>query len=156
MIWIFSVGDMHAAILKIGENSEFDSLISAYQAAQPGDELVFTDSRTYEEGLNVYKENLTIRAEPGQSPTLIGTGSAHQGVLHIGRDGIIIDGLKFDGEGVSNKLVTTGARTSIIVRNCEFKNANYGLFVLHTKADEREDLIIENNVLWGWEHEFPE
>ena len=146
MIWIFSVGDMHAAILKIGENSEFDSLISAYQAAQPGDELVFTDSRTYEEGLNVYKENLTIRAEPGQSTTLIGTGSAHQGVLHIGRDGIIIDGLKFDGEGVSNKLVTTGARTSIIVRNCEFKNANYGLFVLHTKADEREDLIIENNV----------
>lgn len=146
MVWVFSVGNIHAEILEIGENSAFDSLSSAYQVAKPGDELVFTDSRTYEEGLNVYKENLTIRAAPGRSPTLTGKGSAYQGILHIGRDGIVIDGLKFDGEGVSNKLVSTGARTSIIVRNCEFKNATYGLFVLHTKADEREDLIIENNV----------
>ncbi|QUM79916.1 MULTISPECIES: nitrous oxide reductase family maturation protein NosD [unclassified Moritella] len=146
VVWVFSIGGTYAEILEIGEYSDFDSLSSAYQAASPGDELVFTDSRTYEEGLNVYKGNLTIRAEPGQSPTLTGTGSAYQGILHIGRDGIVIDGITFDGEGVSNKLVSTGARTSIIVRNCEFKNASYGLFVLHTKADQREDLIIEDNV----------
>lgn len=146
VVWVFSIGGTYAEILEIGEYSDFDSLGSAYQAARPGDELVFTDSRTYEEGLNVYKKNLTIRAEPGQSPTLTGTGSAYQGILHIGRDGIVIDGITFDGEGVSNKLVSTGARTSIIVRNCEFKNASYGLFVLHTKAEQREDLIIEDNV----------
>lgn len=146
ILGIFSIGNVQAEILKIGENAEFDSLSSAYQAAKPGDELVFTDSRTYDEGLNIYKDNLVIRAEPGQSPVLTGTGSASQGVLHIGRDGIIIDGIKFDGQGVSNKLVATGARTSIIVRNSEFKNANYGLFVLHTKAEKRDDFIIENNV----------
>ncbi|QUM77339.1 right-handed parallel beta-helix repeat-containing protein [Moritella sp. 24] len=144
--WVLSVGSVYAEILEIGENSDFDSLTSAYQAAKPGDELVFTDSRTYDEGLDVYKENLTIRAEAGQSPTLTGTGSAYQGILHIGRDGIVIDGINFDGEGVSNKLVSTGARTSVIVRNCEFKNAVYGLFVLHTKAAKRDDFIIENNV----------
>lgn len=146
MMWGFSAANLRAEILEIGENSAFDSLTSAYQAAKPGDELVFTDSRIYNEGLDVYKENLTIRAEPGQSPTLTGTGSAYQGVLHIGRDGIVIDGLKFDGEGSSNKLLSTGARTSLIVRNSEFKNAVYGLFVLHTKADKREDFIIENNI----------
>jgi len=146
IMWIFSIGNIHAEILEIGEFSEFDSLGSAYQAATSGDELVFTDSRTYVEGLNVYKNNLTIRAEPGQSPTLTGSGSAYQGILHIGRDGIVIDGITFDGEGVSNKLVSTGARKSVIVRNSEFKNAIYGLFVLHTKADQREDFIIEDNV----------
>jgi len=127
-------------ILTVSQGSSgkdrFGALDAALRTARPGNVIEIADSGTYSAGLTISTNSeglplngITIRAAPGQSPTLDGTGLDDQAdILVVGLQNVLLQGLKITGGSMGVRLLQSSLDfpLSATIDHCNISGVSEG------------------------------
>jgi hypothetical protein len=133
---------------------DFNTLEAAIQAARPGNIIEIADSATYpveitletgQDGLTLH--GLTLRARPGETPTLDGGGGLSPTLRVKGLDRVFLEGLRIRGGLTGIHFVDASG----VIRNCVIEvgnsDAGYGIHLENSAVH-----LFGNHVTGGGGH----
>ena len=116
-------------------------------ATSAGDIVEIQDSASYQEDLLDINYAITVRAQPGQSPTMDGQSSTNP-CFRCYADGIVIDGLEFIGYNGGNVIYVNTVQATI--SNCTFTDTtSTAIYGLYSASSSNRALITGCKVVRG-------
>ncbi|MCS6806629.1 MAG: right-handed parallel beta-helix repeat-containing protein [Acidobacteriota bacterium] len=132
-MWMLLDGSPSAAqaVLTVSKTpgaAAFTTIQAAIDAANPGDTILIMDSADYPEHLRLAKNNVTLQAAEGQSPTISGRPGAPDTLDTLdvsGTNGVTIRGIRFTSGSDDAITASPGpGATNLTVENCVFESLN--------------------------------